>query len=108
MGATIHRITKGLDNGPILFHCLPKLQKTDNSFDFSMRSVLSAHKGIKNFLNSKNFNNYEHSNQDKLQEIRYTKNKDFNDEVAYKFLKRNYDIQNVTFNYPKLTNQFFY
>lgn len=108
VGATIHKITKGLDNGPILFHCLPKLQNTDNSFDFSMRSVLSAHKGIKNFLNSKNHNNYEYSNQDKLQEIRYTKNKDFNDEVAYKFLKRNYDIQNVTFNYPKLTNQFFY
>ena len=27
VGATIHKISKGLDNGPILFHCLPELKK---------------------------------------------------------------------------------
>ena len=106
VGATIHKISKGLDNGPIIFHCVPKLQKTDNIFDFAMRSVLSAHKGIVSFLKQEQHKNYKIISQDKLLEIRYSVNKDFSDEVAEKFLNRNTDIQKASFEYPELKNLF--
>ena len=42
VGATIHRISKGLDSGPILYHCLPVFED-ENIFEFTMKSVLVAH-----------------------------------------------------------------
>lgn len=42
VGATIHMLSKGLDSGDILFHCLPKMKNGDNSFDFTMRDRKSV------------------------------------------------------------------
>ena len=39
VGATVHMLSKGLDSGDILFHCVPKFQDSDSHFDFTMRSV---------------------------------------------------------------------
>ena len=36
VGATIHLLSKGLDSGDILFHCLPKPLNNDGVFDFTM------------------------------------------------------------------------
>ncbi len=46
VGATIHLLSKGLDSGDMLFHCVPKLVKDDSLFDFTIRSVAAAHKGL--------------------------------------------------------------
>ena len=108
VGATIHKLTKGLDSGPIFFHCIPKLNKTDNVFDFTMRSVLSAQKGIEDFIRNCSFTDYEVIAQDKQKEIRYARNKDFTDDIVKEFLARNYDIQKKNFNYPELINKFIY
>ena len=51
VGATIHKLTKGLDNGTIFFPCRPKLNKTDNVFDFTMRSVLSTKRNRRFYKN---------------------------------------------------------
>jgi hypothetical protein len=41
-------------------------------------------------------------------EIRYTRNRDFTDEVAKGFLNRNYFIQASEMSYPELLNPLFF
>ena len=88
VGATIHMLSKGLDNGDILFHCLPKRKTGDNSFDFTMRSVLVAHKGLIKYIKENKIFKIPRIKQNKEKQIRYTKNIEFNDEVALEFLNR--------------------
>ena len=42
VGATLHKLSNGLDDGDIISHCLPCLRNDENIFSFTMRSV-SAH-----------------------------------------------------------------
>jgi len=84
VGATIHLLTKGLDSGPILFHTLPK--KTDNAFDLGMKAVKSAHIGLVQNIGSGKIKDFRPIIQDKTLEIRYTKNADFDDDVALEYL----------------------
>ena len=43
VGATVHRLSKGLDSGPILFHAFP--ERTGEAFLLGMNAVRSAHRG---------------------------------------------------------------
>ena len=45
VGATVHLLSKGLDNGPILFHCMSNLKK--ETFNYTMSTVKSAFLSIK-------------------------------------------------------------
>ena len=45
--------------------------------------------------------------QDQSQEIRYTKNQDFNNEVVCEFLQREMQLDSESFSYPKLLNPIF-
>ena len=102
VGATIHMLNKGLDSGDILFHCVPKLSASDTSFDFTMRSVLVAQKGLVETVNSGEIFSMKSVKQDKTQEIRYTKNSQFTDAVASEFLNREIDLSSYQINYPVL------
>lgn len=53
VGGTIHLLSKALDSGDMLFHCVPKLRSEDSSFDFTMRSVLVAQQGLANAVDNK-------------------------------------------------------
>ena len=107
IGATIHMLSKGLDSGNILFHCVPKLFKNDSLFDFMMRSVAVAHKGLVEAITYGEIFSMLKVNQDKTLEIRYTKNADFTDSVASEFLNKNIDIHSNDFKYPNLLNPLF-
>ena len=107
VGATIHMLSKGLDSGNILFHCVPKLFKNDSLFDFTMRSVAVAHKGLVEAVTSGEIFSMPKVKQDKTLEIRYTKNADFTDSVASEFLDKNIDIHSNDFKYPNLLNPLF-
>ena len=107
VGATIHMLSKGLDNGDILFHCIPKIKKGDNCFDFTMKSVLAAHNGLINAINDKNIFSLPRRKQNKELQIRYSKNSDFTDEVALEFLSRDNSVENFDLNYTNLINPFF-
>jgi len=85
VGATIHLLSKGLDSGPMLFHALPKIQETD-AFSLGMQAVKSAHKGLLAALKSKQIFKFNPVLQKKNLEIRYTRNKDFDDNVALDYL----------------------
>jgi folate-dependent phosphoribosylglycinamide formyltransferase PurN len=104
VGATIHLLSKGLDSGDMLFHCIPELQVNDTSFDFTMRSVRVAHNALVSKVSSGEIFDMEPVKQDKKFEIRYTRNSDFNDEVVADFLSRPDTIHSMSFDYPTLLN----
>lgn len=102
VGATVHFLTKGLDSGPMLFHCLPNRCVGDTPFDFSMRAVLAAHNGLSQALQSKPFIDMAAVPQSTDDEIRYTRNADFEENVAAEFLARDINVAHVPIQYPKL------
>jgi len=107
VGATIHLLSKGLDSGDMLLHCVPKLNSNDSPFDFTMRSVLVAQQGLISAVDNKSIFTNPAVKQDKTQEIRYTKNQDFKDEIAKEFLDRNLQLKEEAFSYPSLLNPIF-
>ncbi len=107
VGATIHFLSKGLDSGDILFHCIPKLRENDSSFDFTMRSVMVAHQGLVNVIDNKKILTLKGVKQDNSKEIRYSKHKDFTDKVADEFLQRKIILNSTLISYPKLLRPIF-
>ena len=107
VGATIHLLSKGLDSGDILFHCVPKAYRNENVFDFTMKSVDLSHKSLVNLIDNGTIFTIPFFKQDKSKEIRYSKNKDFNDHVAYEFLKRSTKLEFDEIIYPELINPVF-
>ena len=107
VGATIHLLSKGLDNGDILFHCIPKVISGESPFEFTMRAVEVAQKGLIKLIKNSKIKIIERIKQDKNLEIRYTKNKDFTDETAQEFLQRDLQISQDLISYPKLFNPIF-
>lgn len=108
VGSTIHMLSKGLDSGDMLFHCVPKLRDEDTSFDFTMRSVSAAHKGLVDAIVNKDIFLIPRVSQKKSQEIRYTKNSDFTDDIARDFLDRTSSIQTAKFKLPELLEPVFF
>ena len=87
VGSTIHKLSKGLDSGDILFHALPTVDECSNIFDFTMKSVRAAHRSLVQRISDGSINNIASEKQDKSLELRYTKNAEFNDAVAKDFLE---------------------
>lgn len=87
VGATIHRLSRGLDSGPMLYHCLPKFAG-ENPFEFTMKAVVAAHQSLAERIASGQLADCQPVMQDKSQEMRYTRNADFTDDVAGEFLSR--------------------
>lgn len=86
VGATIHLLSKGLDSGDILFHAVPKAEKL-GAFQLGMHAVKAAHSGLVSSLEGDKILQMKPVPQNNNLEIRYTKNQDFNDDVALSYLK---------------------
>ncbi len=104
VGSTIHLLSKGLDNGPILYHAMP--YKVADPFEYSMLACKSAFYSIRDFLVSKNLASLVPVDQDKKLEIRYSKNIEFNDQVITKYKKIDIDIDHE-FDESVLINPYF-
>ena len=90
IGATIHLLTAGLDSGPMLCHALPNIEE-DEELDYFALGMRAVHVGIDtlvSLIHSGHWRQLERYPQDKTAELRYTRNKDFNDSVAEEFLIR--------------------
>lgn len=87
VGATIHKLSKGLDTGEILFHALPKRESTD-PFILGMKAVRAAHKGLLEAIINNNLNKFVPVTQDLSQQIRYSKHEEFTDQVAKEYLNK--------------------
>jgi hypothetical protein len=94
VGATIHLLSRGLDSGNMLFHALPKPQACD-PFLLGMRAVQAAHVALMDAIVSGAVLDCPPVAQDKTREIRYTRNKDFTDEVAREYLDRKLDAARI-------------
>jgi len=107
VGATIHYLSKGLDNGDILFHCLPKRQTYKNPFFFTMQPALTAQKALVNVVKNETIFTLKSIKQDKSHEIRYSRSQDFNHIVANNFLQKNININTNNIIYPNLIDPIF-
>ena len=87
VGSTVHLLSKGLDSGDMLFHALPSADNVESPFEYTMRAVKAAHIAIAEKIKTGEIFDLEPMAQDKSQEIRYTRNRDFTDEVAGEFLR---------------------
>ena len=86
VGATIHLLSKGLDSGDILYHCLPNT-KYKNIFEYTMSSVTSAHKCLVKMIKNRSVFKTRPVKQNKYLQIRYSKNKNFKDNLVKNFFK---------------------
>ncbi len=85
VGATIHKLSKGLDSGDMLFHVFPREVSSD-PFVHGMMAVKSAHDGLCYHLERKSLLSIPSVKQCRDEELRYTRNEDFTDEVAQQYL----------------------
>ena len=85
IGATVHLLSKGLDSGPMLYHALPAPIELD-CFTLGMKAVEVAHDSLVSRIKSGELMSYDGVEQDKNLEMRYTRNIDFNDDVAREYL----------------------
>jgi methionyl-tRNA formyltransferase len=108
VGATIHMLSKGLDSGDMIFHCVPKYIEGDSPFDFTMRSVAAAHFGLTEGIKNGDLLRRPRVPQTKKLEVRYTKHVDFTEAIVSEFLGRNYEIDAGKLKYPELLDPIFY
>ena len=106
VGATIHRLSSGLDNGDVLFHCLPEYNLED-PFLFTMSSVAVAHEALEERIRTGEIYQIKPIKQDRSKELRYSRNSEFNDTKASEFLGRIEGWANDVPDYPELVNPWF-
>jgi len=111
VGATIHKLTKGLDDGPILYHCIPVF-RGENVFEFTMKSVHVAHLSLIERIQNGRIFALDKTSQIKGDQVRYTRNSDFTDSVAESFLARELGApylskRLVQIKYPNLVAPYF-
>ncbi len=85
VGATIHYLTKGLDSGPMLFHALPPVAAVD-AFTLGMQAVKVAYDATAAAIQRGDIHQLDPVPQDKGQEIRYSRYRDWHDDVARDYL----------------------
>ena len=106
VGATIHLISKGLDNGPILYHAMSKIKT--NPFVYTMSTVKSAFHSIAERIYDKTIFDILPTTQNRDNEIRYTRTKDFNEEVIKIFFKKKIDLNCKEFDKTILKEPYFF
>jgi len=86
MGATIHMLSKGLDSGDILYTVFPKAEAVTPAV-YGMKCVEAAHTLLRDRIADGSIFDVEPMKQNREEEISYTRNADFNDEVAEDYLR---------------------
>jgi len=106
VGSTILMLSKGLDNGPMLYHALSNLKS--NPFEYTMSTVKSAFHSIVERIKDKSIFNIEPMTQDKSKEIRYSKKVEFNEEVIKNYFSKSINLNSKQFNLSLLKSPYFY
>lgn len=88
VGGTIHSLTRGLDTGPMLGHALPNPRDGESldGFALGMRSVSDAFDALIDLITTPGWKDLEPIPQDKSLEMRYSRTRDFTDEIASEYL----------------------
>ncbi len=105
VGATIHNLSKGLDNGPILYHAMSNIKA--NPFEYTMSTVQSAFQSMAKRIKDKTIFEIEPIKQDKLKEIRFSKKNDFSEKIINEFFTKKIDLKSKVFDNSLLKDPFF-
>ncbi len=105
VGATIHHLGKGLDSGPILYHAMSQVKS--DPFEYSMLTVKSAFNSLVERINNRSIFKIEPDHQNNINQIRYSKKIDFNDNVINNFLSKNIDLHSKNFDLKMLKEPYF-
>jgi hypothetical protein len=105
VGTTIHLLSKGLDSGPILYHAMSNLKT--NPFKYTMSTVKSAFHSIAERIKDSSIFNIKPLVQDKGKEVRYSKKRDFNEEMVKEYFEKEIDLIQNKFNNLLLKEPFF-
>jgi hypothetical protein len=90
VGATLHYLARGLDDGPILQHVVPTLED-EGPFEYTMKAVRDAHLALLELLKRGAESLGDGEAQDRSLEVRYSRSRDFTPEIASAFLERGLD-----------------
>ena len=105
VGTTIHLLSKGLDNGPILYHAMSNLKT--NPFEYTMSSVKSAFHSIAERIKDGSIFKIKALIQDKKKEIRYSKKIDFKEEIVREYFEKKINLSQKEFDQSLLKEPFF-
>ncbi len=106
VGATIHLISKGLDNGPILYHAMSNIK--NNPFEYTMTSVKSAFYSVVEKINDKSIFEINPTFQDKRKEIRFSRKNEFNEQIVKNYFNKEINLNSKKFDKLLLKNPFFF
>ncbi len=106
VGSTIHLLSKGIDNGPILYHALSNVKLSP--FEYTMSAVMSAFYSLLQRIKDKSIFEIKPINQKKEKLIRYTKKSDFNEKAIIKFFNKKIDLNSKKFDLTLLKDPFFF
>jgi hypothetical protein len=94
VGGTVHRLSRGLDNGAVIYHALPKAEDCD-PFLLGMRAVKATYASFAARLRSRELFRIPPQVQDEALFIRYSRQAEFTDEVAAKYLEATPDPRSI-------------
>jgi len=96
VGATIHLLSKGLDNGPMLYHAMSNLKT--NPFEYTMSTIKSAFHSIAERIKDGSIFKIKPLAQNKVKEIRYTKRKNFSEEAVEQYFEKKINLNSKKFD----------
>jgi len=105
VGSTIHLLSKGLDNGPILYHAMSNLKT--NPFEYTMSTVKSAFHSIAERIKDGSIFKIKPLGQDKNKEIRYSKKSEFSEELVKEYFNKKINLNSKKFDNSLLKEPFF-
>lgn len=105
VGSTIHYLSKGLDNGPMLYHALSHIK--NNPFEYTMSAVKSAFVSVVNRIKDRSIFKIKPQEQNKYSEIRYSQKKEFNEKIVIEFFNRKIDLNSKKFDKSLLKDPYF-
>ena len=105
VGATIHLLSKGLDNGPVLYHALSNLKT--NPFEYTMSAVKAAFHSIADRIKDRSIFKIVPIFQDNNKEIRYSQKVQFNDKIIKEYFKKEINLNSKKFDNLLLKEPFF-
>ena len=101
IGATIHLLSKGIDSGDILYHALPAPEKC-NTIYLGMSAVRAAQESLVEYIKNNKIKGLKKEIQDNNKEIRFSRQKDFTDEIAKDYMNNLMKPEDV---FDKLINR---
>ena len=96
VGATIHKLSKKLDGGAMLYHALSQIK--NNPFEYTMSTVKSAFHSLAERIKNESIFSIQPEIQNKNKEVRYSKKDEFNEDVVKLFLNKQINLNSDKFD----------